>query len=134
MFHKNKPSATRHGARTLMGLLGRYYDPRRGRILVDGVDIRHVTTRSLRNQISVVLQEQMLFRRIPHERTRDADPLALAAGGPDAALPDERLVVVRQPRGEVVRVRGRRHRLDVGRPSGSRAACRRSGTRIGSSS
>jgi ABC-type multidrug transport system fused ATPase/permease subunit len=49
------------GKSTLMSLLIRFYDPRRGRIAIDGVDIRDLSLRSLREQISVVLQEPLLF-------------------------------------------------------------------------
>jgi competence ComEA-like helix-hairpin-helix protein len=49
------------GKTTLMSLLTRFYDPRRGRILLDGIDIRDLKLHSLRGQISVVLQEPMLF-------------------------------------------------------------------------
>ena len=49
------------GKTTLISLLIRFYDPSRGRILIDGHDIRELTLESLRNQISVVLQEPLLF-------------------------------------------------------------------------
>jgi ATP-binding cassette subfamily B protein len=49
------------GKTTLMSLLLRFYDPRHGRVLVDGQDLREVTLDSLREQVSVVLQEPMLF-------------------------------------------------------------------------
>ena len=39
----------------------RFYDPQQGRLLLDGVDIRKLTLSSLREQISVVLQEPLLF-------------------------------------------------------------------------
>jgi len=49
------------GKSTLMSLIPRFYDPTEGRILLDGVDIRELTLRSLRDQISIVLQEPLLF-------------------------------------------------------------------------
>jgi len=49
------------GKSTLMSLLVRFYDPRRGRIEIDGLDIRDATLHSLREQISIVLQEPLLF-------------------------------------------------------------------------
>jgi ATP-binding cassette subfamily B protein len=49
------------GKSTLMTLLVRFYDPARGRIEIDGIDIRDATLRSLREQISIVLQEPLLF-------------------------------------------------------------------------
>ena len=53
--------ATGAGKSTLIGLIPRFYDPDHGRILLDGVDIRQATVRSLRNQVSIVLQEPLLF-------------------------------------------------------------------------
>jgi ATP-binding cassette subfamily B protein len=49
------------GKSTLMSLLIRFYDPEAGRFAIDGVDIRDVKLSSLRDQISVVLQEPLLF-------------------------------------------------------------------------
>jgi ATP-binding cassette subfamily B protein len=49
------------GKSTLMSLLVRFYDPQAGRIELDGVDLRDVKLASLREQISVVLQEPLLF-------------------------------------------------------------------------
>jgi len=49
------------GKSTLVSLLPRFYDAQIGRILVDDIDIRTLTLRSLRQQISIVLQEPLLF-------------------------------------------------------------------------
>ena len=49
------------GKTTLMSLLSRLCDPASGQILVDGHDVSQVTLHSLRDQISVVLQEPLLF-------------------------------------------------------------------------
>jgi ABC-type multidrug transport system fused ATPase/permease subunit len=49
------------GKSTLVSLLPRFYDPQSGRILLDGTDIRELTLQSLREQISIVLQEPLLF-------------------------------------------------------------------------
>ncbi len=49
------------GKSTLVNLLARFYDPASGQILVDGHDIRSVTAASLRRQIGIVLQENILF-------------------------------------------------------------------------
>ena len=49
------------GKTTMMSLIPRFYDPAEGRILLDGIDIRDLTLASLRAQISVVLQEPLLF-------------------------------------------------------------------------
>lgn len=49
------------GKSTLVNLLPRFYDPTAGRILVDGIDLRDVTLKSLRAQIGIVTQEIILF-------------------------------------------------------------------------
>ena len=49
------------GKSTLAKLANRFYDPTAGRVLVDGVDVRTVTIRSLRSQVGVVPQEPFLF-------------------------------------------------------------------------
>ena len=49
------------GKSTLAKLANRFYDPSVGRVLVDGVDVRSVTLRSLRSQLGVVPQEPFLF-------------------------------------------------------------------------
>jgi ABC-type multidrug transport system fused ATPase/permease subunit len=49
------------GKTTLVSLLMRFYDPAEGRILLDGRDIKDITLQSLRDQISIVLQEPLLF-------------------------------------------------------------------------
>lgn len=49
------------GKSTLVNLLARFYDPQRGRILVDGVDVRDVQLNSIRTQVAFVFQETYLF-------------------------------------------------------------------------
>ena len=49
------------GKTTLAALVPRFYDATRGRVLVDGVDVREVTLRSLRREIGVVTQDPLLF-------------------------------------------------------------------------
>jgi len=49
------------GKSTLVSLLLRLYDPTEGRVLVDGKDVREYTLASLRSQVSVVLQDTILF-------------------------------------------------------------------------
>ncbi len=53
------PSGT--GKTTLLDLIPRFYDPKKGRVLIDGADIREFTLRSLRQQIGIVTQETILF-------------------------------------------------------------------------
>jgi len=49
------------GKTTIVNLLTRFYDPQVGEVLVDGIDIKSVTIRSLRHQIGTVPQETTLF-------------------------------------------------------------------------
>jgi len=49
------------GKTTLVNLLPRFYDPQAGEILIDGINIRDVTLKSLRRQIGIVPQETTLF-------------------------------------------------------------------------
>jgi ABC-type multidrug transport system fused ATPase/permease subunit len=49
------------GKSTLVSLLPRFYEPQSGQVFVDGRDIRTLTLESLRAQISLVLQEPLLF-------------------------------------------------------------------------
>jgi ATP-binding cassette, subfamily B, bacterial len=58
------------GKSTLMSLLVRFYDPGAGRIELDGVDLRDLQLSSLREQISVVLQEPLLFSGTIEENIR----------------------------------------------------------------
>jgi len=50
------------GKTTIISLISRFYDPRSGQVKIDGTDIRRYTQKSLREQISFVLQETLLFR------------------------------------------------------------------------
>ncbi len=49
------------GKTTLVSMLVRYHDPKQGRILLDGQDLRTLSLKSLRTQIAVVHQEPILF-------------------------------------------------------------------------
>ncbi len=66
------------GKTTLVNLLPRFYDPARGRVSIDGLDLRKVTLLSLRNQIGLVTQEPFLF----HDTIRNN----IAFGKPTASL------------------------------------------------
>ena len=76
--------ATGAGKSTLINLLLRFYDVTRGRILIDGVDVREMDLRELRGLFSLVLQDVHLFSgtiagnirlgetRVTDERVREA--------------------------------------------------------------
>ncbi|WP_300337522.1 type I secretion system permease/ATPase [Accumulibacter sp.] len=62
------------GKSTLAKLVQRLYVPERGRVLIDGVDLALADSSSLRRQIGVVLQENMLFNRTIRDNIALADP------------------------------------------------------------
>ena len=64
------------GKSTLVKLLPRFYDVTGGRIAIDGVDIRQVTLKSLREQIAIVSQEPILFSGTIAENLRYGQPAA----------------------------------------------------------
>ena len=72
------PSGT--GKTTIVSLIPRFYDPLSGQVTIDGVDVRDYTLKSLRDQISFVLQDTLLFRATIWEN--------IAYGRPDAELED----------------------------------------------
>jgi len=53
--------ASGSGKTTLASLVPRFYDAGEGRVLVDGVDVRDVTRRSLRREVGVISQDPFLF-------------------------------------------------------------------------
>jgi ATP-binding cassette subfamily B protein len=65
------------GKSTIAKLLARFYDPRAGRITIDGHDLRDVTQASLRRQLGIVPQEGFLFAGTVTEN--------IAFGRPDAS-------------------------------------------------
>jgi ATP-binding cassette, subfamily B, bacterial HlyB/CyaB len=62
------------GKSTMTKLIQRLYQPERGQVLIDGVDIAQVDPTWLRRHIGVVLQENVLFNRTIHENIAFADP------------------------------------------------------------
>ena len=58
------------GKTTLIKLLSRFYDPVEGRIMIDGYDLRHISQKSLRRQMGIVLQEPFLFNGTIRENIR----------------------------------------------------------------
>jgi ATP-binding cassette subfamily B protein len=65
------------GKSTIAKLLARFYDPRDGRITIDGHDLRRITQESLRRQLGIVPQEGFLFAGTVREN--------IAFGRPDAS-------------------------------------------------
>jgi ATP-binding cassette, subfamily B, bacterial len=103
------------GKSTLLSLAPRFYDPNRGRVLLDGHDLRTLTKKSLRQQISIVLQDTLLFSTTIREN--------IAYGRPDAT--EEQIVeaakraqahdfILRMPEGYSAQVGERGGHLSVG--------------------
>jgi ABC-type multidrug transport system fused ATPase/permease subunit len=76
---------TGSGKSTLMALLLRLFDPEKGQIEIDGVDLRRYTLESLRTKISIALQENLLFGTTVRENIRYAVPDATEAAVREAA-------------------------------------------------
>jgi ATP-binding cassette subfamily B protein len=70
---------TGSGKTTLISLLTRLYDPARGAILLDGVDLRDYKLADLRDQFSIVLQEPVLFSTTIAENIAYTSPKATRA-------------------------------------------------------
>jgi ABC-type multidrug transport system fused ATPase/permease subunit len=70
--------ATGAGKSTVAKLVARFYDPQRGRVLVDGRDLRGLRQRALRGQLGIVPQEGFLFSGSVREN--------IAFGRPEASL------------------------------------------------
>jgi len=68
--------ATGSGKSTTVSLLHRVFDPTKGRVLIDGGDIRDMTLLSLRRNIGVVFQEPLLFARSIEDNLRVGKPEA----------------------------------------------------------
>ena len=75
------------GKTTIISLIPRLYDPQSGTIKIDGVDIRRYKLKCLREQISFVLQETLLFHTSVWEN--------IAYGKPDAS-PDQIIRAAKQ--------------------------------------
>ncbi|HEX7778305.1 MAG TPA: ABC transporter ATP-binding protein, partial [Vicinamibacterales bacterium] len=103
------------GKTTLVNLIPRFYDVTEGAILIDGVDIRSVTLRSLRDQMALVTQETVLFDDtiaaniafgVPHASREEIVAAATAAHAHD--------FVVHLPSGYDTRIGERGQRLSGG--------------------
>jgi subfamily B ATP-binding cassette protein MsbA len=62
------------GKTSIANLISRFYDPARGRVLIDGHDLRDLQLKSLRAHIAVVLQETFLFNDNIRDNLRFAKP------------------------------------------------------------
>jgi ATP-binding cassette subfamily B protein len=103
------------GKSTIAGLLQRFYDVQAGQVLVDGIDVRDVTQRSLRKQIGMVLQDPFLFTGTIRDNIRYG-----RLGATDAEVEEAARVVgahgliTRLPYGYKTLIRERGQNLSVG--------------------
>ena len=65
---------TGSGKSTMSSLLARFYDPQKGRIMIDGVDLRDVAIGDLRKLVGAVMQETLLFNDTIEENIRYGTP------------------------------------------------------------
>ncbi|MDG2332921.1 MAG: ABC transporter ATP-binding protein [Myxococcota bacterium] len=76
---------TGSGKSTLMALLLRLFDPSSGRVEIDGIDLKTIQTASLREHVSIALQENILFGNTIRENIRFAEPDASDSAIQEAA-------------------------------------------------
>jgi ATP-binding cassette, subfamily B, multidrug efflux pump len=67
---------TGSGKSSLINLIPRFYDVSKGRVLIDGVDVREIDLKSLRSQIGIVLQTSLLFSATIRENIAYGNPEA----------------------------------------------------------
>jgi len=85
------------GKTSVINLIARFYDVQKGRVLVDGVDVRRYRQRDLRRALGIVMQEPFLFSGTIEENLRLGD----------ATIPEERLWEVLELVGLADRIRKR---------------------------
>lgn len=100
------------GKTTLCSLIPRFYEASEGRVLVDGVDVRDITLRSLRRQVGIVQQDVYLFAGTVWENIR--------YGRPDAT--DEEIIAAAQ--------RANAHAFIMGLPQGYHTDIGQRGVRL----
>jgi ABC-type multidrug transport system fused ATPase/permease subunit len=115
---------TGSGKSSLLALIPRFYDPIRGRVSIDGVDLRHYDLEALRAQVGIVFQESFLFSASitdnlafgrPGAPREDIERAARLASAHDfiTALPDGYDTVLEEGGGNLSG--GQRQRLAIAR-------------------
>ncbi|KTD87067.1 ABC transporter ATP-binding protein [Paenibacillus etheri] len=88
------------GKTTLIGLLSRFYDPNKGKITLDGIDVTSIRRESLRSHMAFVLQDSFLFKGSIRENIRygrlDASDEEVEAA---AKLANAHSFIIRMPEG-----------------------------------
>ena len=101
--------------RSIVNLISRFYDVTSGKVLLDGVDVRNVTLRSLRSQMGVMLQDSFIFSgtimdNIRYSRLTATDEEVIAAA--EAVKAHD--FIVKMENGYASQVNERGTRLSVG--------------------
>ena len=92
--------ATGCGKTSLVSLIPRFYDPVRGRVLVNGVDVRRYEPEALRDKVAMCLQKSELFSSTIRENIAMGDPTASEEEIRSAAIAAQADdFIQRQPRG-----------------------------------
>jgi ABC-type multidrug transport system fused ATPase/permease subunit len=94
------------GKSTLAKLVARFYDPQRGRVLVDGHDVRELRSSALRGQLGIVPQEGFLFSGTVREN--------IAFGRPDASDEEIRAAAAAVGADEFIAALGEGYETEVG--------------------
>jgi len=87
------------GKSTLASLLLRFFDPQKGRVTIDGHDLREVTLRSLRRQLTLMLQEPILFHMTVTENITFGAPVPFATVKDAARRAEAEDFILRLPQG-----------------------------------
>ena len=98
------------GKSTLLSIVPRFYDPTRGRVTLDGRDLRQITKKSLRAQIGIVLQDTLLFSTTVREN--------IAYGRPEASDDEIRQAAQRAQADEFIRTLPKGYDSPVGERGG----------------
>lgn len=105
------------GKTTLLALLPRFYDPSHGAVLIDGVDLRQATLRSLRQQIAIVTQESVIFPGTIAENIAYGHPLSGHLSAPGRHVNTATIASLRQEIERAAR-RAFAHDFIVAKPQG----------------
>jgi ATP-binding cassette subfamily B protein len=107
--------STGSGKSTLLSLVPRFYDPSSGTVKIDGHDLRDLTKKSLRQHISIVLQDTILFSTTIRENIAYGRPKASEAEIEEAAKRAQaHEFITGLPQGYLSQVGERGCRLSVG--------------------
>ncbi len=103
------------GKSSVINLLARFYEPRSGKVLVDGHDLSRVTQQSWRSQLGIVLQDTFLFTGTIRENIRYGRPDATDQEVEDAARAvGAHEFIARMSEGYETQVNERGSKLSVG--------------------